>query len=85
MNGYSMGPGVAKSPTQQPRRPRQRAVFTCKHADSAGLEARGATDQAGRVLQRVKAIYRWAVTHQRIDTNPMFDLVPSEILKPLTC
>ena len=48
------------------------------------IEARGAADQAGRVLQRVKAIYRWAVTHQRIDSNPMLDLVPSEILKPRT-
>ena len=48
------------------------------------IEARGAGDQAGRVLQRVKAIYRWAVTHERIDSNPMLDLVPSEILKPRT-
>lgn len=32
----------------------------------------------------MKAIYRWAVTHQRIDINPMLDLVPSEILKPRT-
>jgi len=46
------------------------------------IEARGAGDQAGRVLQRVKAIYRWAVTHERIDVNPMLDLVPAEILKP---
>ena len=46
------------------------------------IEARGASDQAGRVLQRVKAVYRWAVTHERIDKNPMLDLVPSEILKP---
>jgi integrase len=46
------------------------------------IEARGAGDQAGRVLQRVKAVYRWAVTHERIDINPMLDLVPSEILKP---
>ena len=46
------------------------------------VEARGAGDQAGRVLQRVKSMYRWAVTHERIDTNPMLDLVPSEILKP---
>jgi hypothetical protein len=46
------------------------------------IEARGAGDQAARVLQRVKAIYRWAVTHGRIDANPMLDLVPSEILKP---
>ena len=46
------------------------------------IEARGAGDQAGRVLQRVKAIYRWAVTHERIESNPMLDLVPTEILKP---
>ena len=46
------------------------------------IEARGAGDQANRVLQRVKSVYRWAVTHERIETNPMLDLVPSEILKP---
>ena len=46
------------------------------------IEARGASDQAGRVLQRVKSVYRWAVTHERIDSNPMLDLVLSEILKP---
>ena len=46
------------------------------------IEARGARDQAGRVLQRVKSVYRWAVTHERIDSNPMLDLVLSEILKP---
>ena len=46
------------------------------------IEARGAGDQAGRVLQRVKSVYRWAVTHERIDLNPMLDLVLSEILKP---
>ena len=48
------------------------------------IEARGAADQAGRVLQRVKAIFRWAITHERIQTNPMLDLVPSAILKPRT-
>ena len=46
------------------------------------IEARGAGDQAGRVLQRIKAVFRWAVTHERIESNPMLDLVPSEILKP---
>lgn len=46
------------------------------------IEARGAGDQAGRVLQRIKAVYRWAVTHERVESNPMLDLVPSEILKP---
>lgn len=46
------------------------------------VEARGAADQADRVLKRVKAVYRWAVTHERIESNPMVDLVPSEIFKP---
>lgn len=46
------------------------------------IEARGAGKQAGRVLQRVKAVYRWALIHERIEVNPMLDLVPSEILKP---
>lgn len=46
------------------------------------IEKRGAAVLASRVLQRVKSIYRWAVTHERVDSNPMLDLVPSEILKP---
>ena len=46
------------------------------------IEARGAGDQASRVLARVKAIFRWAVVHERIAHNPMLDLVPGEILKP---
>ncbi|MGE0498862.1 MAG: tyrosine-type recombinase/integrase, partial [Ramlibacter sp.] len=46
------------------------------------IETRGAADQAGRVLQRVKAIYRYAVTHELIESNPMLDLMPAEILKP---
>lgn len=46
------------------------------------VEARGAGEQAGRVLQRVKAIFRWAVIHGRLESNPMLDLMPAEILKP---
>lgn len=46
------------------------------------IEARGAGDQAGRVLQRIKTVFRWAVTHERIESNPMLDLVPAEVLKP---
>lgn len=46
------------------------------------IEARGAGDMAGRVLQRVKSIYRWAVVHGRLERNPMLDLMPAEILKP---
>lgn len=46
------------------------------------IEKRGASEIAMRVLQRIKAIYRYGATHQHIDRNPMMDLVPSEILKP---
>ena len=46
------------------------------------IEARGASEMATRVLQRIKAAFRYAVTHHRIDHNPMLDLIPSEILKP---
>jgi integrase len=46
------------------------------------IEARGASEMAMRVLQRIKAVFRYAVTHHRIDHNPMLDLVPSEILRP---
>ncbi|MBS0450675.1 MAG: tyrosine-type recombinase/integrase [Proteobacteria bacterium] len=47
-----------------------------------GIEARGAGETAGRVLQRVKAIYRYALVHGLIESNPMVDLKPSELLKP---
>lgn len=46
------------------------------------VEKRGAGETAGRILQRVKAVYRWAVSHERIESNPMQDLIGGEILKP---
>ncbi|MDP9901295.1 tyrosine-type recombinase/integrase [Variovorax ginsengisoli] len=36
------------------------------------IEERGAGEMATRVLQRVKAAFRYAVTHQRIDSNPIW-------------
>jgi integrase len=45
------------------------------------IEARGAGDMAGRVLQRVRAVFRWALVHERIESNPMVDLRPAELLK----
>jgi len=45
------------------------------------IEKRGAAEIAMRVLQRIKAVYRYAVTHERIESNPMADLRPGEILK----
>ena len=46
------------------------------------IETRGAGEMAGRVLQRVKSVFRYAMVHQRLEVNPLVDLVPSEILKP---
>lgn len=47
-----------------------------------GIEARGAGETAGRVLQRIRAVFRYAVVHERLDANPMLDLRPGELLKP---
>ncbi|WP_295529182.1 tyrosine-type recombinase/integrase [uncultured Pseudacidovorax sp.] len=47
-----------------------------------GIEKRGASEVAMRVLQRIKSVYRYGVTHMRVDSNPMVDLVPSDILRP---
>lgn len=46
------------------------------------IEARGASDTAGRVLQRVRAVFRFAVVHEYIDSNPIQDLQRTELLKP---
>lgn len=46
------------------------------------IEARGAGETAGRVLQRVRAVFRYAVVHERIESNPMLDLRAGELLKP---
>lgn len=47
-----------------------------------GIGARGAAETAGRVLQRVNAVFRYAVAHELTDTSPLLDLTPSELLKP---
>jgi integrase len=46
------------------------------------IEDTGAGETAGRVLQRLKAIYRHAAVHGLIEKNPMIDVQPSELLKP---
>lgn len=46
------------------------------------IEARGASEMAARALQRIKAAFRYAVIHHRIESNPLLDLIPGEILKP---
>jgi len=47
-----------------------------------GIEARGAGETAGRVFQRLKAIFRYAITHDLIGTDPTYPLKPAEIFKP---
>lgn len=47
-----------------------------------GIEARGATETAGRVFERLRAIYRYAVAHDLVTTDATYPLKPSEILKP---
>lgn len=47
------------------------------------VEDRGAGEQASRLLQRVKAVFRHAKIHTRsISVNPTSDLVAAEVLKP---
>jgi len=47
-----------------------------------GMDAEGHGEAATRLLQRVKAVFRFALVHERIESNPMLDLKPSELLKP---
>lgn len=46
------------------------------------IEAAGATETAGRVFQRVRSIFRYAVAHDLVKTDPTYPLKPSEIFKP---
>lgn len=46
------------------------------------IEASGAGDMAARVLQRIRSVFRYAVVHELIESNPMLDLKPAEVLKP---
>jgi integrase len=46
------------------------------------IEARGAGETAGRVFQRLRAIYRYAVAHDLAAVDPTYPLKPSEIFKP---
>lgn len=47
------------------------------------IEARGAADVAKRQLQRCSQIARFAVAHDYAERNPVADINPSDILKPV--
>lgn len=46
------------------------------------IEKRGAGETAGRVFQRLRAIFRYAVAHELVATDPTYPLKPAEIFKP---
>ncbi|MGP8175488.1 MAG: tyrosine-type recombinase/integrase [Terracidiphilus sp.] len=47
-----------------------------------GIEARGASDMAKRILQIVGMVFRYAVAHGYSKRNPAAEIRPSDILKP---
>jgi integrase len=51
---------------------------------ATGIEARGASDMAKRILQVVGMVFRYAVAHGLSKRNPAADIKPSDILKPTT-
>jgi integrase len=51
---------------------------------ATGIEARGASDMAKRILQIVGMIFRYAVAHGYSRRNPAAEIRPSDILKPTT-
>jgi integrase len=46
------------------------------------VEACGAGETASRVMQRVADVFRFAVTMERIDANPIAGMRPSAVLRP---
>lgn len=46
------------------------------------IDAKGAGETAGRVLQRIRAVFRHAVAHELIESNPLLDLRPAELVRP---
>jgi len=47
-----------------------------------GIETRGASDMAKRILQIVGMVLRYAVAHGYSKRNPASEIRPSDILKP---
>lgn len=46
-----------------------------------GIEAAGASETAGRVFQRLRALYRHALSHDLVQADPTYSLKPSEIFR----
>lgn len=63
-----------------------RPITDIKPADvrrvTQAIEASGAAETAGRVFQRLRSVFRYAVAHELLNADPTYPLKPSEILKP---
>ncbi|MBK6854691.1 MAG: tyrosine-type recombinase/integrase [Burkholderiales bacterium] len=46
------------------------------------VEAAGAAETAGRVFQRLRAVFRYAVAHDLVEVDPTYPLKPAEIFRP---
>ena len=46
------------------------------------IEAQGAAETAGRVFQRIRAFFRYAIAHDLTGVDPTYPLKPAEIFKP---
>lgn len=46
------------------------------------VDTAGARETAGRVFQRVRAVFRYAVAHDLVSVDPTYPLKPAEILRP---
>ena len=46
------------------------------------IDEQGAGETAGRVFQRLRSIYRYALSDELVEVDPTYALKPSEILKP---
>lgn len=64
----------------------QRPISAVKPADVRrivkAVESTGASETAGRVFQRLRSIFRYAIAHELLEVDPTYSLKPSEILKP---
>ncbi len=45
------------------------------------VEVAGASETAGRIFQRIRAVFRYAITHELLTVDPTYSLRPSEFLK----
>ena len=46
------------------------------------IDKQGAGETAGRVFQRLRSIYRFALSEDLVETDPTYPLKPAEMLKP---